>query len=228
MNESQRIKDEYTRREQGIYYQTIYTYMSAFAIDNNARRDRLLGHAFRRHNMLPLADKEILEVGCGKGEYLTHLILHGATPTRLHGNDLIPERIDHAKTLHPDIDFQAGSAEHLPYADGYFDIIYHVGMMSSVLDATMQRNIAQELTRVLKPGGILIWYDLLHANKELATFNKQDVAQLFPDLRMTFHRRASVRFGLRRRLAHIPDLVLLIERIPLLCDWFFAVLQHER
>ena len=106
--------------------------------------------------------------------------------------------------------------------------MYQVNVFSSILDTDMQRRIAEEITRVLKPDGIFIWYDLHRHSKSpsLVNFRREDVVSLFPNLQIVYAKQTALRFGLRRRLTGIsPELCGLLERIPALCDVLFAVLR---
>lgn len=64
-----------------------------------------------KYKMNPLADRKILDVGCGSGGELRRFIEYGASPENLFGIDLLPDRIKRAKELNPLIDFKCDNAE---------------------------------------------------------------------------------------------------------------------
>ena len=47
----------------------------------------------------------ILDVGCGNGKWLRTLMEWGATANNLHGIDLLPDRVEKALQVSPNIDF---------------------------------------------------------------------------------------------------------------------------
>jgi SAM-dependent methyltransferase len=53
-----------------------------------------------------------------------------------------------------------GDAAQLPYADESFDLVMQFMCLSSVLDSLMREQIADEMWRVLRPGGSILFYDL--------------------------------------------------------------------
>ncbi len=81
------------------------------------------------------------------------------------------------------MEFTCGNAETLPYADGSFDIVLCFMVFTSVLDDNMKRKIASEMTRVLKPSGIIIWYDF-HMNNpynpDVRGVKYNEILSLFP------------------------------------------------
>jgi SAM-dependent methyltransferase len=146
-------------------------------------RNRVLGQLLEEHGLLPLAGIDILEVGCGAGGILAGLVELGAAADRLHGIDLLPDRVARARERFPEIDFRSGNAEHLPYADGSFDLVLLFVVFSSILDPEMKRNVARECARVLRPGGRVLWYDFRYdnpSNRHVRGVRRRELAGLFP------------------------------------------------
>jgi SAM-dependent methyltransferase len=139
---------------------------------------------------LPLADRRVLEVGCGGGGELAYLLELGASASRLVGVDLLPERIDAARQAFPELDFRVGNAERLEFAGGTFDLVLAITLFTSILDATMARNVASEIARVLRPGGGLLWYDFRYdspANRNVRGVGAARVRELFPGFQGELH-----------------------------------------
>lgn len=60
-----------------------------------------------------------------------------------------------------------------------------ITVFSSILDASMARNVAAEIERVMKPGGGLLWYDVRYdsvSNPNVKAVTRRRIAELFPDL----------------------------------------------
>ncbi len=92
---------------------------------------------------------KILDAGCGNGllaEYLPHQDLWGV--------DISPEMIKHAEKRLQDA--RVGDVEALPYEDNFFDSIFARSILHHLIDP--KKGLA-ELTRVLKPGGRIIFMD---------------------------------------------------------------------
>lgn len=99
---------------------------------------------------VPLAGRRVLDVGCGLGLYVQHLHALGA---EAHGVDLDAERVEIARRTNPLV--RQGSAESLPYPDGFFDIVFANEVLEHVDDDT---HAVKESYRVLSPGGQMAFY----------------------------------------------------------------------
>lgn len=125
----------------------------------------------------------ILDIGCGTGGELFSLTQWGADPHRLHGVDLLPDRISLARKNYPEIDFICGNAESLEYADGTFDLVMLFTVFSSIMEETMAHGIANEIRRVLKTKGGVLIYDFCFKNpynRNVRGINSRDLTRYFP------------------------------------------------
>ncbi len=93
-------------------------------------------------------DKEILEVGCGRG-----LMLKKITDAKTKsGIDPSSEAIEFAQKQSPNSIFQVAFAEKLPFADSSFDLVYSLEVIEHV---KAYESMVSEIHRVLKPGGVI-------------------------------------------------------------------------
>lgn len=118
-------------------------------------------HFEKLHHLLRLVDfegsrgKAVLDVGCGAGVDLARFAKHGAICT---GVDLSTAAIDLARAnfeqqgLHADL--RVANGEALPFADNSFDIVFAHGVVQYTADP---QRLADEVRRVLKPGGLAIF-----------------------------------------------------------------------
>lgn len=99
---------------------------------------------------------KMLDVGCGQGLFTEFMTEHGVEGA---GVDIDPSLVGTAKTRIEDRGLKArflvGRVEQLPYADGTFDICVANSILEHAADweATLR-----EVTRVLRPGGLLVFY----------------------------------------------------------------------
>lgn len=98
--------------------------------------------------------KRLLEIGCGLGTDLLQFARSGAITT---GVDLTPASIELVRKRFAlegiPVDARVADAEHLPFADASFDVVYSFGVLHHTPDT--QKSI-DEVYRVLKPGGRII------------------------------------------------------------------------
>ena len=101
-----------------------------------------------------VADRAVLEIGCGDGQLAVKLAEMGAKVSAI---DASPAMVSAARELArahaTNVNFTVGEAQELPFPDEAFDIVVAVTILCFVEDATP---VFKEIARVLKPGGHLI------------------------------------------------------------------------
>lgn len=89
----------------------------------------------KKYGVTKLDDKKILDLGCGSGGELRKFVRYGARPENCSGIDLLPERIENAKRISPNIDFRCGDASRPPFEDGSFNIVLQFTVFTPGEDA---------------------------------------------------------------------------------------------
>ena len=104
-----------------------------------------------------IAGKDVLEVGCGRGEG-SAFVFERFRPRSLTGVDLARAAIRHCRRRHdrPGLTFLGGDAENLPFPDASFDVVLNVE--SSHCYPHMSKFLS-EVHRVLRPGGVMLYAD---------------------------------------------------------------------
>ena len=96
---------------------------------------------------------DVLEMGCGGGQWSTALARQGARPV---GLDLSERQLEHCRALQEETGLHfplvQGSAEEVPFADASFDIVFADHGAFSFADPY---RAIPEAARVLRPGGLL-------------------------------------------------------------------------
>lgn len=181
MDELSRIRAVYERRraEGRDARYTVFDRANFFRL---LHLERSLAEALRAEGLTDLASLRALDVGCGGGWWLRTLLRWGARPELLAGNDLLPEAVAAARAIHPALAISEGSAESLAYPDASFDLVSQFTVFSSILDRPLQRRAAAEMRRVLRPGGVLLWYDFTvnPRNRDTRGLGRAELAALFP------------------------------------------------
>jgi ubiquinone/menaquinone biosynthesis C-methylase UbiE len=99
-----------------------------------------------------LTDKQVLDVGCGKGRFAR--VLHDQNPrAEIWGLDISEEML---RFVPPGIHTRAGSMTELPFADSAFDFAYATESLEHAVDIECA---VGEMCRVVKPGGKLVIID---------------------------------------------------------------------
>ena len=186
----ERLRTEYGRREKsripsGRY--TMYDAAHLFAVQN---RQRAMVRLFKQAGVEQLRQAQILDIGCGRGGDLLSLLQYGAVSHHLYGTDLLYSRLKDGQIQSPYLSFTVSDAQNLPYMAGTFDFVLQNTVFTSILDEQIKENIAREMVRVVKPGGVIVWYDFWvnPVNKQTKGIHSEEIRQLFPNSKFYFQR----------------------------------------
>ena len=102
-------------------------------------------------------DALIVDYGCGYGRLVG--ALHGAGFTRLLGVDFSPAMVERARRECPGLAFDVVTNAGLSLADASVDAALLFAVLTCVPEDAAQQAIVAELSRVLRPGGILYLSD---------------------------------------------------------------------
>jgi len=123
------------------------------------------------------------------------------------------------------MNFQCGNAEALSYQDSFFDMILCFTVFTSIFDKNMKQNIAKEMLRVLKPDGIILWYDY-HINNpknpDVSGVKAEEIHALFHDCHIHL-----ARTPLARAIAPYSVIFCqILEKIPLICTHYLGIIKR--
>lgn len=107
---------------------------------------KLVLYLFNRFNLKE--KQKLLEIGCGRGEFLTAFQKLGLD---CYGADMCDSSVKISGKL--DVKKTDISKDKLPFEDNTFDIVYHKSLIEHLHSPI---NLMEETLRVLKPGGITI------------------------------------------------------------------------
>ena len=199
--ESQRILEEYDRRERALG-EEFYALHRPGNLFVRHGQERALLRALSRAACLPLANKRILEIGCGRGQWFVTYECLCAKRHSLAGIDLEAQRAAECAQRFAGADIRVGDATKLPWEDRSFDIVFQSTVFTSVLDAAVKPALAAEMLRVVKDTGAILWYDFRYnnpRNPHVRGIRHSEIKRLFPGCEIWL-RRATLAPPLARRL----------------------------
>lgn len=154
-----------------------------FMLEN---RNRKAATMLKALGVFPKRGDRCLEIGFGKIGWLSELIGWGIKETDLYGIELDHARAAQARELLPSANLRTGDAVKLEWNDETFRLVVASTVFSSILDLKVRRLIADEIVRVLRTDGALLWYDFAYnnpRNHNVRGIGWPQIRELFPTLR---------------------------------------------
>lgn len=96
--------------------------------------------------------KNLLDVGCASGWFLSRLALEYPT-TRCIGLDVYEKAVEYGKKRYKHLKLVHADAHKIPFSDNSFDVVTCTEVLEHVIGP---EKVLREIKRVLKPGGIAI------------------------------------------------------------------------
>jgi ubiquinone/menaquinone biosynthesis C-methylase UbiE len=192
-------------------------------------RERQVLRSLRARGAGSLPMTKILDVGCGNGYWLHEFIKWGARPENIVGVDLLPERIQAARRRCPEtVQFHCGNAARLNFPDSSFDLVIQSTVFTSILNCDLRHQIANEMIRVVKPGGAILWYDFHvrnRRNSDVQPVKKEEIYRLFQGCRIHLRRITLAPPVTRFFAPHSLFACYVLSKIPWLCSHYFGLIE---
>ena len=125
-------------------------------IDYHCRQLECFGELLKN---LQLSSFKVLDFGCGSGRLIRDLIEFGVKTDSIKGLEIEQKLIDLAYSFLPINIYHKFNGIEIPFSDSTFDMVCQSTVFSSIADDDFQHHLAQELLRVTKAGGYILWWD---------------------------------------------------------------------
>lgn len=170
-----------------------------FGDDYSARWKVVADRSLFWKNIMKFKPKRILEVGCNVGNNLFHIKNYDFT-AQLYGVDVNDVAL---KTAYPVATYLKAQARDLPFKDGYFDLVFTVGVLIHQPECTLPRVMAEVYRTSRKyilfaeyggEGTIMIPY----RNTEFTLFRRNYTkiwSEMYPEMRLVESGTASKEDG---------------------------------
>lgn len=224
--EAARIVSENRRRESEID-QALYAPWHPAELFMRQGRERVAAHLLRRAGAFPVRGERCLEVGYGRLGWLATLQGWGLETSDLYGIEIDAVRAEVARAAFPGAHLEVGDARSLPWEDGVFQLAIVSTVLTSILSQPVRVRVAQEVARVLRPGGAALVYDFRWnnpSNRNVRRTGRAEIAELFPEFRGKI-RSVTLMPPLARALAPRSwTLATVLECLPFLRSHLVAVM----
>lgn len=175
---------------------------------------------------IELTGLDILDVGCKNGERLRYLIELGADPHRLAGIDPSDRRIHAAQRANPAVCWIHDAKDEFPFPPNCFDMVLQSMIFSTIPDEEERLSLARRMSRVVRPGGRILWIDRKHEGEDGSRgFSRAKVRDYFPDGKIVYTRSVRPRYfaTLHRHGAWLAQALYRVARVA--CDARLIVLE---
>jgi ubiquinone/menaquinone biosynthesis C-methylase UbiE len=223
------LREAYERREHEVSADR-YSRLKPDSLLRVQEIERGILRLLKSKGVFDLSQKRVLEVGCGDGAWLRFLIQTGAAPENLFGVDLLPNRIREARRKCPQAStLSCEDASQLTFESESFDLLLAMTIFSSILDDHLRHLLAQEMLRVLRHGGSILWYDF-HVNNprnpDVRRVTKHEIRDLFPGCNVELH-RITLAPPVARAIALTPIAYSLLSVPHLLCTHYLGWITRK-
>ena len=190
LDDISRLRDEYDDRKRRYAGSDVYSWFNKANLFALQQRQRAILTTLKKNGFTNFQELSIMEMGCGGGGVLLEYLGFGASPENIFGIDLLQDRLLHAYKILPGSGFANADGQTLPFPTQTFNLVLQSTAISSILDSELQLNICVDMIRVLKLGGLILWYDfwLNPTNTQTHGIRPAEIRRLFPNCSFEFHK----------------------------------------
>jgi len=157
------VRARYERRKTSVERDR-YSALNGEVWQSMHERQRVMLRFFARRGLVNFDATRLLEIGCGGGGNLLEFLRLGFRPENLAGIELLEDRVALANRVLPAGIVRGGDALRVAVESSSWDIVFQSVVFSSILDVTVQQELAARMWTMLKPGGGILWYDFTFDN----------------------------------------------------------------
>lgn len=181
MEETERIKKHYNDYTNNL---TVDKHSTYAVYNNHIIKERLnLFEQIITSQFKNINNIKFIEIGAGAGSNIPFFMSLGIKDENIFANELVEDRSKELMTNFPNIHIVPGDALQLNMGNT-FDIVLQSTVFTSILDSDFKKKLAENLLTMVKPGGIVLWYDFMFdnpKNKSVKGINKKEIKTLFSD-----------------------------------------------
>lgn len=220
MNLEEKILDQYARLGSGFGLLPYNAFVHYSVSEREGQIMQLLTSRFKTLN-----DCEVLEVGAGVGGNLLFLNRTGVLRRNLYANEMDKDRLNWLKENFLQENIFPGNIIHADIQKK-FDIVMQLTVFSSIPRDEDRRSVAERMRSLLKPNGVIVWYDFMFDspnNSEVKKVTKAQIQSYFPGASIAF-RRVTLAPPIARKVGRAYNLFNML--FPFLRTHLVAVIHY--
>jgi ubiquinone/menaquinone biosynthesis C-methylase UbiE len=170
----------------------------------------------------------VLDLGCGNATNLANFVNYGFSPGNLFGLDIRKEDVIDASKYHKHLNLLVADGKRLPFPDESFNIILTFTLFATILDEGVREKVAIEIMRILKKGGIVLWYDMRvdnPLNPYVKKVTLKEIKKLFPKTSIKLKSITLNPFITRKLVSFSHTLTTVLNTIPVLHTHLYGIIK---
>jgi ubiquinone/menaquinone biosynthesis C-methylase UbiE len=223
-DEAKKVAERYERRKESELVKKITgnTLFSRFILsERESKYSEIIESKFSS-----LEGLKVLEIGAGEGGNINFFRKLGLQWENIHANELLPDRFKVLSETYPKITKYEGDAFNLDSTlNQSFDIVFQSTVFTSILDAGFKQKLAGKMWDLVKPGGIVLWYDFSFdnpKNKDVKGIKKQEIRNLFKEAKSITFDKTTLAPPIGRRVGKMYPV---FNAFPFLRTHLIAVIE---
>jgi ubiquinone/menaquinone biosynthesis C-methylase UbiE len=144
-NDLTRLRIEYKARKKRLEQSdavAVFNLSNLFIVQS---REVTVQKLLQQYLIRDLKKSTILEIGCGGGGVLIYFLQFGLFPEKLHGIDILSDRLVEAKKRVPTCPLLNADGQGLPFYNCKFDLVLQFTAFTSILTDQIKQNMASEM-----------------------------------------------------------------------------------
>ena len=223
-SETQNVFERYEKRKNNL---NVQRNLDNIYFNHYAKSERDLKYVEIIKSRFENSDAiKILEIGAGSGGNLFLLKQIGFKWENIFANELLPDRIESLKDNFPLIQiFEGDASEISDNLSNTFDIVFQSTVFTSILDSGFKQKLAKKMWSLVKPGGMVLWYDFAFdnpQNKDVKGIKKREIRELFAESNKITFNKTTLAPPIGRR---VKKLYPFFNLCPLLRTHLIAVIE---
>lgn len=205
MEEAEKIKVRYEKRRNNDAGKN----ENAVFIENVIKERETVYSKILKEHFSKTDNVKFIEIGAGEGANIDFFRSLKIKDENIVAAELLPERAAKLRKKYPKITVSEGDALQLAFKNS-FDIVFQSLVFTSILDDDFKKSLAHKMWDMLKPGGIILWYDFKFnnpGNKDVKGVTKAEIKQLFPSVNKIAFYNVTLAPPIGRRVGNMYEFV---------------------
>lgn len=220
MSLSEEINKQYSKRNSKAHLYANSPYVRAVQEELKENCNLILKNYFNDYSNL-----KVLEIGAGNGTNAFMFESIGFQLNNISFNELLEDRIKAIENNFPNNKLYKGDAITIEIPEK-FDIVFQSTVFTSILSNESRVNLANKMWSLLKPGGVILWYDFVYNNPKNKDVRKVDVREVKQLFKMA-GKQSIVKLTLAPPIGRRVGKLYALFNIPILRSHILAVFQKN-